>query len=35
MRKALSILWPSFLFGGLGTVLFFGALAPGRSDAAR
>ena len=23
MRKAIAILWPSFIFGGLGAVLFF------------
>ena len=28
MRKAIAILWPSFLFGGLGTVLFFSLLDP-------
>jgi hypothetical protein len=28
MRKALVILWPSFLFGALGTVVFFGLLDP-------
>lgn len=28
MRKALVVLWPSFLFGALGTVLVFGLLDP-------
>ena len=28
MRKAIAILWPSFLIGGLGTVLFFSLLDP-------
>jgi hypothetical protein len=28
MRKAIAILWPSFLFGGLGAVLFFGLHDP-------
>jgi len=28
MRKAIAILWPSFLFGGLGTVLLFSLLDP-------
>jgi len=28
LRKAIAILWPSFLFGGLGTVLFFSLLDP-------
>jgi hypothetical protein len=28
MRKALSILWPSFILGGIGTVLLFSLLDP-------
>lgn len=28
MRKAISILWPSFVFGGIGTVLLFSILDP-------
>ena len=28
MRKALAILWPSFLFAGLGTLLLFALLDP-------
>ena len=28
MRKAIAILWPSFIFGGAGTVLFFSLLDP-------
>ena len=28
MRKALAILWPSFLFAGLGTVFLFALLDP-------
>lgn len=28
MRKAIAILWPSFLFGALGTILLFSALDP-------
>jgi len=28
MRKAVVILWPSFLFAGLGTVLFFAFIDP-------
>lgn len=28
MRRAMSILWPSFVFGGVGTVLFFSLLDP-------
>jgi hypothetical protein len=28
MRNAIAILWPSFIFGGIGTVLFFSALDP-------
>lgn len=28
MKKAISILWPSFIFGGVGTVLFFSILDP-------
>jgi hypothetical protein len=28
MKKAMSILWPSFIFAGIGTVLFFSSLDP-------
>ena len=28
MRRAISILWPSFIFGAVGTVLFFSILDP-------
>jgi hypothetical protein len=28
VKKAIGILWPSFLFGGLGTVFLFTALDP-------
>jgi hypothetical protein len=28
MRKLMWILWPSFIFGGIGTVLFFSLLDP-------
>jgi len=28
MKQAIWVLWPSFLFGGLGTVLLFTALDP-------
>jgi hypothetical protein len=28
MKKAMAILWPSLLFGGIGTVLFFSILDP-------
>ena len=28
MKKAMAILWPSLIFGGIGTVLFFSILDP-------
>lgn len=28
MKRAISVLWPSFIFGGIGTVLFFSVLDP-------
>lgn len=35
MKKAMVILWPSFVFGGLGTVLLFALVDPAEFEVGR